>query len=182
MKLINKSSNSIWKNAVIKLYGFHANQCDPKKCTTLKLERFHFIKLIPFSRISGRQIVLNPLANKAISREDCASAEEKGIVVMDCSWAKFESFIASSKLKGQQRSLPYLVAVNPVNYGKPLKLSSVEALAGALYIMGYKKLAEKILNIFKWGKNFLTLNKEPLNEYYNAKTSKEIVKIQSYYL
>ncbi|MHA1269570.1 MAG: DUF367 family protein [Candidatus Helarchaeota archaeon] len=179
MHLNNRPS---WRDFSIKLYGFHANQCDPKKCTLNKLKRFNLVKLIHFSKISGTQIILNPLSVRALSIEDLEFAENRGIVVMDCSWNKLESFFSRGRIKGRQRSLPYLVAANPVNYGRPFKLSSVEALAAALMILSFKEHAKFILSKFTWGYQFLKLNKEPFEEYAQAKSSKEIIDIQSKYL
>jgi pre-rRNA-processing protein TSR3 len=69
-----------------------------------------------------------------------------------------------------------------VNFGKPFKLSTVEAFAAALYILGEMGQAALILNKFKWGHSFLELNAEPLERYSKAKDSTEVVKIQEDYL
>ena len=69
-----------------------------------------------------------------------------------------------------------------MNFGRPLKLNSAEAFAAALYILGYKEQAERVLSKFNWGHSFLELNKEPLEEYATAKNSAEIVEIQSHYI
>lgn len=87
------------------------------------------------------------------------------------------------KVKGaHHRLLPYLVAVNPVNFGKPLQLSCVEALAAGLYIIGLKKEAKTILEKFKWGLNFLKMNEELLNSYSSCKSGADIIAKQNAYV
>lgn len=80
------------------------------------------------------------------------------------------------------RLLPYLVAANPINYGKPCQLSCVEALASSLYICGMKMEAKFYLSKFSWGHSFLKLNDELLEKYSNCKNSKEILEAQKQYL
>jgi pre-rRNA-processing protein TSR3 len=69
-----------------------------------------------------------------------------------------------------------------VNYGKPFKLSSLEAFAAALVILGEREQAERILSLFTWGIRFLELNAEPLERYAAARDSTEVVAIQGEYL
>jgi pre-rRNA-processing protein TSR3 len=74
------------------------------------------------------------------------------------------------------------MAANPVNFGKPCMLSSVEALAASLYILGEKDQAAALLSKVNWGIRFLEVNKEPLDLYAGAKDSTEIIRIQEGYL
>jgi pre-rRNA-processing protein TSR3 len=167
---------------VVHLYVYDEDQCDPKKCTGKKLVRFNLAQeLASLRRFPHCAIVLTPYAPKSISREDRPAAERHGLVVMDLSWNHIESF---PKLRNdlRQRSLPYMLAANPVNWGKPFKLSSVEALAASLYIMGYKEQAAQALSKFAWGEQFLKLNHEPLERYSEVETSAEVVRIQMEYV
>ena len=75
--------------------------------------------------------------------------------------------------------MPILIAGNPTNYAKATKLSTVEAIAGALFIAGFKDEAEKMLSIFTWGHTFMELNAELLEDYAAAKDSTDIVRMQS---
>lgn len=54
--------------------------------------------------------------------------------------------------------VPFMVAVNTVNYGKPYKLSCAEALAGGLHIAGFYQNAYNLMNKFKWGPTFFKVN------------------------
>lgn len=80
------------------------------------------------------------------------------------------------------RLLPYLIAVNPVNFGKPCQLSCVEALAAGLYIIGLKSNAEFILSKFKWGPNFLKVNRTLLEMYAACKNGSEVIIRQNAYI
>lgn len=156
---------------------YHANQCDPKKCTGRKLARFGLVRLTKRMNQLRPYLVLSPFSEKALSPQDKGA---RGLAALDCSWAHAEEVFQSLALK--ERALPYLVAANPVNFGKPFKLSTVEALAAALIIMGFSEQAEEILSKFSWGHVFLEVNREPLAEYAAAKDSTEVVRIQAGYL
>ena len=75
--------------------------------------------------------------------------------------------------------MPILFAGNPVNFGKPTKLTTAEALAAALHIAGFKEEATRLLSIFKWGHTFIEINQGMLEKYATAANSAEIIKMQS---
>ena len=163
---------------MIPLYAYRDNSCDPRKCTVKKLERAGFLKIVSrISQIPRNTLLLDPTAEQALSPAD---KFVRSITALDCSWEVLDTGeIASWR---NRRALPFLMAANPVNFGKPCKLSSVEALAGALYILGEKVQAEVILSKLNWGIRFLEVNREPLDLYSAAKDSTEVIAIQATYL
>lgn len=76
------------------------------------------------------------------------------------------------------RKLPWLLAGNPVNYGQPGKLTTLEAFASALWILGFAEHAKRLLLLYKWGPTFLALNQVPLDQYSQA-DSEKIQQIQN---
>ena len=166
----------------VKIVVYHAGQCDPKKCTALKLKRHGLIRLVYHIKfLPKRAIVLNPFSKIAFSPADKSRIKNFGLAALDCSWEHAEKVLAKH-VRGTSRCLPILIAGNPVNFGKPTKLTTVESLAAALYIAGFKEEAHKILSIFKWGHTFLEINEERLERYSNAKDSSEIIKMQKNFI
>ena len=167
----------------IKLFVYHANEDDPKKCTAKKLFRFGFVKLeTNIKRTPRDAILLNPFSKKSLSPEDKKIASKKGIIAVDCSWENAENSFDYLEKRNNSRALPFVIAANSVNFGKPFKLTTLEALATALYIFDDTETAEKILNLYKWGPNFIVLNKEPLEDYRKAKNSSQIIEIMKKYI
>jgi pre-rRNA-processing protein TSR3 len=166
----------------MQLFAYDARQCNPKKCTMRKLERLGLIKSFKnLRRIPYKTIFLSPIADKAVSPTDKNFANS--ITVFDCSWKKFDFFEEMlRKVKRETRALPYLIAVNPVNYGKPFILSSAEAFAAALFIFGEIDQSKYILSKFKWGSEFFRLNGGMLEEYSKARNSREVIEIQEQFM
>jgi len=157
---------------------YQARQCDPKKCTALKMKRHNLVRVVHRIRyLPRRAVILNPFSRVALSPSDRDRTEVEGLAAIDCSWVHADD-VFEVLSRGASRCLPYLVASNPVNYGIPTKLSTVEALSAALYIMGFRNEAERLLSIFKWGPNFIELNRKLLDSYSEAKDSGEVVRLQ----
>jgi pre-rRNA-processing protein TSR3 len=157
---------------------YQARQCDPKKCTALKLGRHGLVRIVSQLRfLPKRAIVLNPFSETAFSPADRPRIGRYGLVALDCSWEHAKK-VLSGHVRGTSRCLPLLVAGNPVNFGKPTKLTTVEALAGALAIAGFEEEARELLSVFTWGHTFLDLNGERLEKYAVARNSAEVVEMQ----
>lgn len=167
---------------LVKIFVYHAGQCDPRKCTALRLRRRGLASIVPKMRLlPKRSVMLNPFSEIAFSPADRKRVEEFGLAALDCSW-KHAKKVLLKHVRGTSRCLPFLIAGNPVNFGKPTKLSTVEALAGALFIAGLEDEGNNLLSVFKWGHTFKELNRELLESYSKAKESSEIIKMQAEFM
>ncbi|CAA6665080.1 unnamed protein product [Spirodela intermedia] len=147
----------------INLAMWDFGQCDVKRCTGRKLE------LRVTTGFGG--IVLRSFFSKC-----------KGLAVVDCSWARLND-VPFAKLRcSGPRLLPWLVAANPVNYGRPCELSCVEALSAALIICGEEEMGNLLLGKFKWGHSFLSLNRELLKAYSQCENGSEVISVQNSWL
>lgn len=154
-------------------------QDDPFKCTAAKLAKFRLAE--PVRSIRRDWLVLNPFAKDYLLNSDNQISD--AICAVDCSWERADQELKHRRIvsAGIGRKLPPLLAANPVNYAKHGKLSSAEALAGSLYILGEKEMARVLMDKFKWGHTFLELNGELLEDYCQAKSQDDIPVIVSQY-
>ncbi len=110
-------------------------------------------------------VIISPNAKHTISPADRELMEQYGAAVVECSWARVKE-VPWAKIGGKcERLLPYLVAANSVNYGKPWRLNCVEALGAAFYICGHPEWAEEVLSHFSYGQSFLDINSSVLKRY-----------------
>jgi pre-rRNA-processing protein TSR3 len=156
---------------------YHEGNDDAKKNTALKLGKKGWAEIVgKIAGIPPGSILLDPFAEKAVSAEDIPYAVTSSLSAFDCSWETAEAMLPAARRKTEARALPYLVAANPVNFGKPTKLSTVEAIAAALYIYDRKDEAERALSVVNWGPRFLEVNREPLEAYAACATSADVVR------
>ena len=104
----------------IRLFMFDFGHCDPRRCSAHKMRRLGFIRTLkPRDRFQG--IVLSPTGKYSVSRDDRAQIAEHGLAVVDCSWNKTDG-VPFKRIAGTSRLLPFMVAANTINYGRPMKL------------------------------------------------------------
>ncbi|MFV2016657.1 MAG: DUF367 family protein [Candidatus Heimdallarchaeota archaeon] len=165
---------------MIKTNILYLDQCNKNRCSGARMLKLNLSNRINLNKIS-RSIVLSPFASQALSSADKKMATKYGITVIDGSWNRIQD---SDKYfrKGTPRALPFLIAANPVNYGKPTKLNCAEALASSLWILGERDAAEKLLFPFNWGNAFFDINYERLEGYANCENSSQIIDLQNRFL
>ncbi|KAL2752230.1 hypothetical protein ACRALDRAFT_1066277 [Sodiomyces alcalophilus JCM 7366] len=151
--------------------------CDPKRCSGKKLIRLGMMRDLHIGqRFNG--VIITPNGKQVVSPADRELLEAYGAAVVECSWARTKE-VQWSKVGGKcERLLPYLVAANTVNYGKPWRLNCAEALAAAFYICGRKEWAEEVLAPFSYGESFLEINGSLLRKYAACEDAREVKNVE----
>ena len=167
----------------IQVHSLWLAQDDPKKNTAVLSSKRGDITLHKrVNTLPKKGIILEPLCGKIFGPEDhnLLTQQNGSLVGLDCSWKQIESSVEQvmRRTRLKPRMLPMLLAANPVNWGKPGKLTTIEALAAATYLTGNREQASKLLSGFRWGERFIELNYEPLEEYSSAKSSADLVELQ----
>ncbi|KAF1956518.1 DUF367-domain-containing protein [Byssothecium circinans] len=152
--------------------------CDAKRCSGKRLMRLGLLRELHVGqKFAG--IVVTPKGKKVVSREDNEVLEQYGAAVVEASWNRIEE-VPFSKIGGKcERLLPYLVAANPTNYGKPWRLNCVEALAATYCICGHADWGEEILASFSYGEAFLEINAALLKRYAACANEEEIKRAET---
>ncbi|KAF2667016.1 DUF367-domain-containing protein [Microthyrium microscopicum] len=150
-----------------KAAAWDLHHCNPNRCSGKKLMRAGLLRPLSLgTKHSG--IVISPQGTIPVSPADLPLLETYGAAVVECSWNRINE-VPWGRLGGKnERILPYLVAANQTNYGKPWRLNCVEALAAAFAICGRWEWAEEILGGFGYGEAFLEINGELFERYSGA--------------
>ncbi|KAL3944680.1 MAG: hypothetical protein SGBAC_001238 [Bacillariaceae sp.] len=156
-------------------------QCDPKRCSGARLARRGIFQKMPL-KSAFRGIVLDPEAKIPVSPADLEILEKSGMSLIDCSWARLQEIPFKQMRSGHHRLLPFMVAANTVNYGRPFKLNCAEACAATLSICGKPEAAKAVMKEFSYGEEFLSLNAEVFEMYAACKDAEEVVQKQNEWL
>lgn len=173
----NASRSSASSKPSFKAACWDLGHCDPKRCSGKRLMRAGLMRELHLGqRHSG--VIITPNGKHTISPADRELLDAHGAAVVECSWARTKE-VQWGKVGGRcERLLPYLVAANTVNYGKPWRLNCAEALAAAFAICGHLDWAEQVLEPFSYGAAFLKINAKLLRLYAQCEDEKAIKKTQ----
>ncbi|KAK4987208.1 ribosome biogenesis protein tsr3 [Elasticomyces elasticus] len=155
--------------------------CDHKRCSGKRLMRLGMMRELPVGqKFPG--IVIASNGKKICSAADKEILDQYGAAVVEASWKRIDE-VPWSRIGGpNMRLLPYLVAANPTNYGRPYRLNCVEALAATFFICGHQDWAEEIMSTFSYGQAFLDINAGVLKRYAACADEAEIKKVEEAWL
>ena len=146
------------------------------------MERFGHCRMhTDIRRSPKRGILLDPLAGRLLAPDDRAGIERGGALVgLDCSWKQIDESIEylNKRTRLNGRTLPVVLAANPVSWGKPGRLSNAEAFAVSLVLLGRWEQARRIMQPFNYSDQFFQLNEQPLEAYSNASTNEQLAELQ----
>ena len=166
----------------VPLHVIHLDQDDPKKCTSRRMQRFGHCRIhTDIRRSPKRGILLDPLAGLLLGPDDRSNIERGGALVgLDCSWKQIDESIEylNKRTRLNGRTLPVVLAANPVSWGKPGRLSNAEAFAVSLVLLGRWEQAHRIMQPFNYSDQFFQLNEQPLEAYSNATTNSQLAELQ----
>ncbi|KAL4860923.1 hypothetical protein BDV12DRAFT_84925 [Aspergillus spectabilis] len=155
--------------------------CDPKRCSGKRLMHFGLMRELAIGQ-KFQGVVVSPNAKKVISPADKDLLEQFGAAVVECSWVRVKE-VPWSRIGGKcERLLPYLIAANTVNYGKPWRLNCVEALAACFCICGHEDWARDVLKHFRYGEAFLEINSQLLKRYAACETEEDVKRTEEEWL
>jgi len=161
---------------------FEYKHNDPKRDSGMKLVRLGLARsLRPGDAFKG--IVLSAEGRSVLSQSDRALIGSAGIAAINCSWNRLDEVknVPGGNIS-RHRKLPFLVASNPINYGKAYKLNSAEAIAAALAIVGFRSEAEKLTEKFSWNDEFWRVNEEYFAVYEKCEDSRSMIEAQNRFM
>ncbi len=160
-----------------------AGDDDPKVCTGLRLVRFGRAERVRApERLQPPPIVLDPHAPRPLSRADLSAARRGGLLAVDCSWnrlaehGRFPGRGRGRRPNPSARRLPILLAANPQHFGRVGELNTVEALSAAVYLLGFREEAARLLEGFRGGPAFLDVNRAALERFASASSADEVLR------
>ena len=161
-------------NLSVKICLWEWGQNDAKRDSGSKICRLGYASQLKIGQ-SFQGIVLSSEASILASPADIDIVQRYGIAGINCSWNRLEEVNFRLMGKGpNQRLLPLLFAANSVNYGRPMKLNTAEAIAATLYITGCKEDAHSLLSSFGYGPEFFRLNYDALEAYSSCNSAAEV--------
>ncbi|WPH04270.1 Hypothetical protein R9X50_00715900 [Acrodontium crateriforme] len=177
----NNDEGGSGKRPEFKAAAWDLNHCDAKRCSGKRLMRLGLMRELHVGqKHSG--VVVSPKAKTIISPADRPILEQYGAAVVEASWNRIDE-VPFSKIGGpNQRLLPYLIAANQTNYGKPWRLNCVEALAACFFICGHREWAEEILEPFSYGEAFISINEAVLKRYAACEDEESVKKAEEAWL